>query len=158
MGESISTIFEAFVIITGILWGLSILAVKVRKNSKNSPSVPVKLTDGTVQPERVVRAVRIEGASRFEGDRSFLNRFGVSPSEVQDLHHFKGPALSSTMPPKVLDCMRRCFEQGSIRGVEISGLVCRNESLKAGHSIYFALVEPTKAAPVLLAFVDQART
>lgn len=133
-----------------------VLAIHARKlpselQESNSPDVKKGLSD-VAQPQAVL-VLSIEGTEQYEGDKGFLNGFGLTPKDVKDLRFVKGPASFKSLPRRAQDCLTATFEQGNSRGPGVPGLLHRGEELSATDRLYFALVSRIGVPPTVVSFV-----
>lgn len=127
------------------------------KDASAPPQEPGAVS-GQAQPVEVKPSysLRIEGAEQVRGSIGFVKSVGLIPDEIEDLKFVKGPVSFKELPTRAKDCVASAYEQGNFRGMEVGGLLHRDEPIPANQSLYFALVTKRNHPPYVVAFVDKS--
>lgn len=147
-------------LIVGLFLGVATFFL-IKKGIESSAKEELALEQAQAAAKEEIKAVpvlTIENTESFRGPRGFVKSFGIQPSYVADLKFFKGEnQLLEQLPAKVRRCLEISYKEGSCRGPEVPGILCRNEPLEAGKALYFALMDYGKNNIEVVCFVDKVR-
>lgn len=104
------------------------------------------------------RPLDIAGTERLQlQNLGFLRGFAVRAEHVTALVRYEKPGTLASFPAAVQDTLKRAFEEGGLKGLEVVGVLFRDEALAPGHSVYIAEVSPPGKQPYLTGFVAKTQ-